>query len=92
LFWKSINTRKAENYQLIYDSKSEKFDFSNYRILDNKYVIIKDTLYKNSRGRGKRKQPYFLLKDGRIKHPNQLKNLDKQDIRDLIIQKILENE
>ena len=92
MFCKSINTRKAKNSQLIYDSKGEKFDFSNYRILDNKYVIIKDTVYKKSRGRGNRKQPYFLLKDGRIKHPNQLLRLSKSDIRDLIIQKILENE
>ena len=81
-----------QTHQFIYDSENKKFDFSNFRILDVKCVIIKETIWKNTKGRGNRKQPYFILTDGRVKHSNQLKKLQKEDIRDILIQKILNNE
>jgi len=87
-----MNTSEVEKTQLIYDSENKKFDFSNFRILDGKCVIIKETIWKNTKGRGNRKQPYFILTDGRVKHSNQLKKLQKEDIRDILIQKILNNE
>jgi hypothetical protein len=64
----------------------------NYVFLNDRLFIVKYMIWKST-GRGINKQRFYVLTDGRIKHPDQVKRLDNKQIlslqRDLILKEIL---
>lgn len=84
---------KTAEVQGVYFEDLQKFGLPNFVYLDDKLVIVKSIIWKKSSGRGITKQCFYVLIDGRIKHPNQVKKLNKQQIkslqRDLILNEIL---
>lgn len=87
-----LKNKTAENYLQLkgeYWDSLRKLGLPNYIKYNNEIVIILGKTYKAQKGKGRNTQCYYVLESGKEKHASFFIKLSKSEIRDLIIDKIL---